>query len=177
MRIWWQGILPQRIVLWQGIGLELTVNEDFMYGIIHTAMDVRLLRKEKIIEGDLDYKEIVILFNGIGRSLEKMSVKSEFRKSVAELNKVYESMPVVWAKRIAKKQVWAWLAFQVHWYWFRKCIQRFMVRIHPIWCWFIFFLSILSHFFLYSLAIFNSIHPWVIEVLLPLRFIYGLITI
>ncbi|XP_024964027.1 putative UPF0481 protein At3g02645 [Cynara cardunculus var. scolymus] len=88
-----------------GYGLELTEYVDFMCGIIDTAKDVRLLRKEKIIEGDLGDEEIVKMFNGIGRSQGKMSVVSELRKTVAELNKVYESMPRVWVQRTAEKQV------------------------------------------------------------------------
>ncbi|KAI3714915.1 hypothetical protein L6452_21877 [Arctium lappa] len=88
-----------------GYGLELTEYVDFMCGIIDTAKDVRLLRKEKIIEGDLGDEEIVKLFNGIRRSQGKMSVESDLRKIVDELNKVYESMPSVWVQRMAEKQV------------------------------------------------------------------------
>ncbi|GKB50129.1 putative UPF0481 protein [Tanacetum coccineum] len=88
-----------------GIGLELTEYVDFMCGIIDTAKDVRLLRKEKIIEGDLDDEEIVKMFNGMGRSLAKMCVKSDLRTCIAELNKLYESMPIVWAKKMAENQI------------------------------------------------------------------------
>ncbi|KAI3739728.1 hypothetical protein L2E82_30139 [Cichorium intybus] len=66
--------------------------------------DVRLLREEKIIVGDLSDEEIVKLFNGMGRSQGKMSVESELRKTVYKLNKVYESMPRVWVQRTAEKE-------------------------------------------------------------------------
>ncbi|GKE36162.1 putative UPF0481 protein [Tanacetum coccineum] len=88
-----------------GFGLELTEYVDLMCGIIDTSEDVRFLRKEKIIEGDLDDEEIVKMFNGIGRSLAKMSVKSDLRKCVAEFNKVYESMLIVQAKKMTENLI------------------------------------------------------------------------
>ncbi|KAI3510978.1 hypothetical protein L1887_18119 [Cichorium endivia] len=87
-----------------GYGLELTEYVDFMCGIIDSAKDVRLLREEKIIVGDLRDEEIVKLFNGMGRSQGTMSVVSELRKTVYKLNKVYESMPRVWVQRTAEKE-------------------------------------------------------------------------
>lgn len=87
-----------------GFGLELTEYVDFMCGIIDSAKDVKVLREQKIIEGDLGDREIVELFNGIGRSLGKMSGQSNLRKTVAELNNVYESIPSVWVMKEAEKQ-------------------------------------------------------------------------
>nr|XP_043623448.1 putative UPF0481 protein At3g02645 [Erigeron canadensis] len=88
-----------------GFGLELTEYVDFMCGIIDNAKDVKLLREEKIIQGNLRDEEIVALFNGIGRSLGNMSGESNFRKTVAELNKVYDSVPSVRFKNEVDKQV------------------------------------------------------------------------
>ena len=85
--------------------LELTEYVDFMCGIIDTIEDVMLLRKENIIVSEMDDEEIVKLFNGIGRSLDKMSGKSHIRMCIAELNKVYENIPIVLAKRMAENQV------------------------------------------------------------------------
>jgi hypothetical protein len=87
-----------------GFGLELTEYVDFMCGIIDSAKDVKLLREQKIIEGDLRDEEIVKLFNGIGRSLGNMGGESNLRKTVAELNKVYDSVPSVRIKKEAEKQ-------------------------------------------------------------------------
>ncbi|GJR77052.1 putative UPF0481 protein [Tanacetum coccineum] len=71
-----------------GFSLELTEYVDFMCGIIDTVKDVRLLRKEKIIEGSMGDEDIVKLFNGIRRCHGKMSVESELWKTVDQLNKV-----------------------------------------------------------------------------------------
>ncbi|KAK9078806.1 hypothetical protein SSX86_002864 [Deinandra increscens subsp. villosa] len=87
-----------------GFGLELTEYVDFMCGIIDSAKDVKVLREQKIIEGDLRDEEIVKLFNGIGRSLGNMSGESSLRKTVAELNKVYDNVPSVRIKKEAEKQ-------------------------------------------------------------------------
>ncbi|XP_076918011.1 putative UPF0481 protein At3g02645 [Bidens hawaiensis] len=88
-----------------GFGLELTEYVDFMCGIIDSAQDVKVLREQNIIEGELRDEEIVKLFNGIGRSLGNMSGESNLRKTVAELNKVYDSVPSVRIKKEADKQV------------------------------------------------------------------------
>ncbi|KAJ0701711.1 hypothetical protein HanOQP8_Chr10g0382351 [Helianthus annuus] len=87
-----------------GFGLELTEYVDFMCGIIDDAKDVKVLREQKIIQGDLRDEEIVKLFNGIGRSLGNMSGQSNLRKTVAELNKVYDNVPSVRIQREAEKQ-------------------------------------------------------------------------
>ncbi|KAK9054313.1 hypothetical protein SSX86_025391 [Deinandra increscens subsp. villosa] len=87
-----------------GFGLELTEYVDFMCGIIDSVKDVKVLREQKIIEGDLRDEEIVQLFNTIGRSLGYMSGLSSLRKTVAELNKVYDSVPSVRIKKEAEKQ-------------------------------------------------------------------------
>ncbi|KAK1417212.1 hypothetical protein QVD17_26336 [Tagetes erecta] len=86
-----------------GFGLELTEYVDFMCGIIDNANDVKLLREQKIIEGDMRDEEIVNLFNGIGRSLGNMSGESRLRKTVAELNKVYDNVPSVRIRKEAEK--------------------------------------------------------------------------
>ncbi|PWA37678.1 hypothetical protein CTI12_AA588380 [Artemisia annua] len=88
-----------------GFGLELTEYVDFMCGVIDSAKDVKLLREAKIIEGSLSDEEIVDLFNGIGRSLGKMSSESVYRKTVAALNKVYGDIPSVKFLRETEKQV------------------------------------------------------------------------
>ncbi|KAI3803039.1 hypothetical protein L1987_31187 [Smallanthus sonchifolius] len=87
-----------------GFGLELTEYVDFMCGIIDSAKDVKVLREQKIIVGDLRDDEIVKLFNGIGRSLGNMSGQSKLRQTVAELNKVYDSVPSVKFQKEAEKQ-------------------------------------------------------------------------
>ncbi|KAL8189584.1 hypothetical protein R6Q57_029150 [Mikania cordata] len=87
-----------------GFGLELTEYVDFMCGIIDSAADVKMLRELKIIEGDLRDEEIVKLFNGIGRSLGNMSGQSNLRKTVAEMNRVYNDVPSVRLKNEAEKQ-------------------------------------------------------------------------
>ncbi|KAL8189583.1 hypothetical protein R6Q57_029149 [Mikania cordata] len=87
-----------------GYGLELTEYVDFMCGIIDNAKDVKLLRDQKIIEGDLSDEEIVKLFNGIGKSCIKMSVESELMKTVSQLNMVYESVPRIWVQRTVEKK-------------------------------------------------------------------------
>ncbi|KAM0017972.1 hypothetical protein Hdeb2414_s0027g00693991 [Helianthus debilis subsp. tardiflorus] len=87
-----------------GFGLELTEYVDFMCGIIDDAKDVKVLREQKIIQGDLRDEQIVKLFNGIGRSLGNMSGQSNLRKTVAELNKVYDNVPSVRIQREAEKQ-------------------------------------------------------------------------
>ncbi|KAM0017970.1 hypothetical protein Hdeb2414_s0027g00693961 [Helianthus debilis subsp. tardiflorus] len=92
-------------------GLELTEYVDFMCGIIDGAKDVKLLREQKIIEGDLSDEEIVKLFNGIGKSRLKMSGESELRKTVAQLNMVYESTPRIRVQRMIEKQYLVWARF------------------------------------------------------------------
>ncbi|KAJ0701706.1 hypothetical protein HanOQP8_Chr10g0382291 [Helianthus annuus] len=87
-----------------GYGLELTEYVDFMCGIIDSAKDVKLLREQKIIEGDLSDEEIVKLFNGIGKSHLRMTGESELRKTVAQLNMVYESTARIWVQRTIEKQ-------------------------------------------------------------------------
>ncbi|KAL7615717.1 hypothetical protein Lser_V15G03650 [Lactuca serriola] len=82
-----------------GYGLELTEYVDFMCGIIDSVKDVWLLREEKIIIGDLGDEDIVKLFNGIGRSHGKMNRVSDLRKTVYQLNKVYQSTPRVWVEK------------------------------------------------------------------------------
>lgn len=86
-------------------GLEITEYVDFLCGVIDTAKDVKLLREEKIIEGDLSDDDVVKLFNGMGKSLVKTRVESELRKTVGHLNKVYESTLRVWVKRLVEKQL------------------------------------------------------------------------
>ncbi|KAI3524382.1 hypothetical protein L1887_03036 [Cichorium endivia] len=88
-----------------GFSLELTEYVDFMCGIIDNAKDVRLLRDEKIIMGDLGDEEIVKLFNGIGRSHGNMKIGSELRRTVHQLNEVYENTPRIWVQRMAEKQL------------------------------------------------------------------------
>ncbi|GKC20505.1 putative UPF0481 protein [Tanacetum coccineum] len=85
-----------------GFGLELAEYVDFMCGIIDTIKDVRLLREEKIIEGNLGDAEIVKLFNETRRCHGKMSVESELWKTVDQLNKVYESSPRVWVQSLVE---------------------------------------------------------------------------
>ncbi|KAI3775406.1 hypothetical protein L1987_49982 [Smallanthus sonchifolius] len=87
-----------------GYGLELTEYVDFMCGIMDTAKDVKLLREQKIIEGDLSDEEIVNLFNGIGKSRLNISGESELRKTVAQLNMVYESTPRIWVQSTIEKR-------------------------------------------------------------------------
>ncbi|KAJ0701702.1 hypothetical protein HanOQP8_Chr10g0382241 [Helianthus annuus] len=87
-----------------GYGLELTEYVDFMCGIIDTEKDVKLLREKKIIEGDLSDEEIVKMFNGIGKSRLRTSGESELRKTMAQLNTVYESTPSIWVQRTIEKQ-------------------------------------------------------------------------
>ncbi|GJX61912.1 putative UPF0481 protein [Tanacetum coccineum] len=85
-----------------GFGLELAEYVDFMCGIIDTIKDVRLLREEKIIEGNLGDAKIVKLFNGTRRCHRKMSVESELWKTVDQLNKVYESLLRVWVQSLVE---------------------------------------------------------------------------
>ncbi|KAJ0753423.1 hypothetical protein HanPI659440_Chr09g0335681 [Helianthus annuus] len=92
-------------------GLELTEYVDFMCGIIDCAKDVKLLREQKIIEGDLSDEEIVKLFNGIGKSRLKLRGESELRKTVAQLNMVYESTPRIRVQRMIEKQFLVWAKF------------------------------------------------------------------
>ncbi|KAK9078797.1 hypothetical protein SSX86_002855 [Deinandra increscens subsp. villosa] len=87
-----------------GYGLELTEYVDFLCGIIDNANDVKLLREENIIQGDLGDEEIVKLFNGIGRTNMKMSVNSKVKKTVAQLNMVYEGTPRVRVRRMIEKR-------------------------------------------------------------------------
>ncbi|XP_071742215.1 putative UPF0481 protein At3g02645 [Rutidosis leptorrhynchoides] len=88
--------------------LELTEYVDFMCGIIDSAKDVKLLREERIIEGDLSDEEIVKLFNGMGKSRAKVSVETDLRKIVVQLNKVYESTPRIWVRKMVEKQLRAY---------------------------------------------------------------------
>ncbi|KAK1417211.1 hypothetical protein QVD17_26335 [Tagetes erecta] len=90
-----------------GYGLELTEYVDFMCGIIDSVKDVKLLREQKIIQGDLSDEEVVKIFNGIGKSRVTMSVESELKKTVGQLNMVYESMPRVWVPRMIQKRFMA----------------------------------------------------------------------
>ncbi|KAJ0745235.1 hypothetical protein HanPI659440_Chr10g0396541 [Helianthus annuus] len=92
-------------------GLELTEYVDFMCGIIDCAKDVKLLREQKIIEGDLSDEDIVKLFNGIGKSRLKMRGESDLRKTVAQLNMVYESTPRIRVQRMIEKQFLVWAKF------------------------------------------------------------------
>ncbi|CAI9269539.1 unnamed protein product [Lactuca saligna] len=88
-----------------GHGLEFTEYVDFMCGIIDSDKDVRLLREEKIIIGDLGDEDIVKLFNGIARSQGIMNRASDLRKTVDQLNKVYQSTPRVWVQKMVEKQL------------------------------------------------------------------------
>ncbi|KAI3803041.1 hypothetical protein L1987_31189 [Smallanthus sonchifolius] len=72
--------------------------------VTDTAKDVKLLRQQKIIEGDLRDEEVVNLFNGIGKSRLNISGESELRKTVARLNMGYESTPRIWVQRTIEKR-------------------------------------------------------------------------
>ncbi|GKB19034.1 putative UPF0481 protein [Tanacetum coccineum] len=91
-----------------GYGLELTEYVDFLCGIIDNVKDVKLLREGKVIAGDLGDEAIVKMFNGLQRSRENVSVETESNKTLAQLNKVYESTPRVWCQKLVEKQLQAW---------------------------------------------------------------------
>nr|GEW82707.1 putative UPF0481 protein At3g02645 [Tanacetum cinerariifolium] len=91
-----------------GYGLELTEYVDLLCGIIDNVKDVKLLREGKVIAGDLGDGAIVKMFNGLQRSRENVSVETESNKTLAQLNKVYESTPRVWCQKLVEKQLQAW---------------------------------------------------------------------
>ncbi|PWA37675.1 hypothetical protein CTI12_AA588350 [Artemisia annua] len=79
------------------------------WGVIDKLRIVKIsLREGKVIAGDLGDEAVVKMFNGMQRSHENVSIESELNKTLAQLNKVYESTPRVWCQKLVEKQLRAW---------------------------------------------------------------------
>lgn len=87
-----------------GSTLELAEYVELMCGIIDTHRDVDILKKAKIIEGELPDEEIVRVFNGIRKSTgENSKAQSNIEQPVENVNKRYDDVGIVKVKRFLKK--------------------------------------------------------------------------
>ncbi|KAK6156548.1 hypothetical protein DH2020_010796 [Rehmannia glutinosa] len=90
-----------------GSTVEVAEYVDLMCGIIDNQKDVDILRKEKIIESELDDEEIVSIFNGISKSMRKNSSKSNIEEAIDNVNARYDNLGRVKVKRFVQKYVYA----------------------------------------------------------------------
>ncbi|KAK9062755.1 hypothetical protein SSX86_019945 [Deinandra increscens subsp. villosa] len=86
--------------------LPLTEYMGLMCGLIVNVEDVKLLKKENIIKGELGEGEVVKIFVGMSGSI--MSLKTKINKCklqevIDEVNKVYKSRPRIRAYLLMKK--------------------------------------------------------------------------
>ncbi|KAL8492901.1 hypothetical protein ACS0TY_024192 [Phlomoides rotata] len=81
---------------------------DLMCGIIDCANDVKMLKKEKIIETKLGDEEIARVFNGISKSTRKSETKykSNVEKAIDDVNKRYNNLASVKVKAFFEKYVY-----------------------------------------------------------------------
>ncbi|KAI3524385.1 hypothetical protein L1887_03039 [Cichorium endivia] len=80
---------------------ELAQYVDLMCGIVDTEEDVKLLRGNGIIKGNLNDKEIADLFNG----MNKYNAYISSNKIIEQLNDFYKNRPMIKAWRFIKKDL------------------------------------------------------------------------
>ncbi|XP_021981222.1 putative UPF0481 protein At3g02645 [Helianthus annuus] len=77
---------------------------ELMCGIIDAVKDVKILRENNIIEGEMSDGDIVKLFNGISKSsVKRDGKKSELQKTIGKVNGYYGNIPRVKACNFIKK--------------------------------------------------------------------------
>ncbi|KAM0031104.1 hypothetical protein Hdeb2414_s0017g00504761 [Helianthus debilis subsp. tardiflorus] len=77
---------------------------ELMCGIIDGIKDVKILRENNIIEGEMSDGDIVKLFNGISKSsVKRDGKKSELQKTIGKVNGYYGNLPRVKAFNFIKK--------------------------------------------------------------------------
>ncbi|KAJ0524704.1 hypothetical protein HanHA300_Chr09g0303581 [Helianthus annuus] len=77
---------------------------ELMCGIIDGVKDVKILRENNIIEGEMSDGDIVKLFNGISKSsVKRDGKKSELQKTIGKVNGYYGNLPRVKACNFIKK--------------------------------------------------------------------------
>ncbi|KAK9062754.1 hypothetical protein SSX86_019944 [Deinandra increscens subsp. villosa] len=83
----------------------LTEYMGLMCGLIVNAEDVKLLKKENIIKGELGEGEVVKIFVGMSGSIMSLKTKnkSKLQEVIDEVNKVYESRPRIRAYLLMRK--------------------------------------------------------------------------
>ncbi|XP_076951968.1 putative UPF0481 protein At3g02645 [Bidens hawaiensis] len=76
-----------------------------MCGLVVNTDDVKLLREENIIRGDLADDEVVKIFVGMSSSIKSMNTneKSKLQDMIDKVNKVYESNPRIKASLFLNK--------------------------------------------------------------------------
>ncbi|KAL0315485.1 UNVERIFIED_CONTAM: hypothetical protein Sradi_5426700 [Sesamum radiatum] len=93
--------------------LEFAQYVDLMCGIIDTKKDVDILKKAKIIEGELPDQEIVSIFNRIRKSTgENEKAKSNIEQAIDNANKKFDEVGSVKVKKLLKTY------FDVSWKYF-----------------------------------------------------------
>ncbi|KAL4561802.1 hypothetical protein LXL04_033976 [Taraxacum kok-saghyz] len=86
----------------------LTEYVGLMCGLIMNVNDVKLLKGQKIIEGDLDEAEVAKLFTDMRSSIPaiKTSKKSKLKEKIVEVNTAYESKRMIWYTLLKKLAYW-----------------------------------------------------------------------
>ncbi|KAJ0654923.1 hypothetical protein HanLR1_Chr14g0512641 [Helianthus annuus] len=76
-----------------------------MCGLIVNVEDVKLLKKDNIIKGDLGEDEVTKMFIGISSSIMSLKTKkeSDLQEMIDKVNNVYERKPRIKAYLLAKK--------------------------------------------------------------------------
>ncbi|KAK4383284.1 hypothetical protein Sango_2790300 [Sesamum angolense] len=93
--------------------LEFAQYVDLMCGIIDTKKDVDILKKAKIIEGELPDQEIISIFNRIRKSTgENEKAKSNIEQAIDNANKKFDEVGSVKVKKLLKTY------FDVSWKYF-----------------------------------------------------------
>ncbi|KAL0427282.1 UNVERIFIED_CONTAM: hypothetical protein Slati_2903000 [Sesamum latifolium] len=83
--------------------IEFVQYMDLMCGIIDTKKDVDILKKAKIIEGELPPEEIVSIFNRIRKSTgEDEKAKSNIEQAIDKANKKFDEVGSVKVKKLLK---------------------------------------------------------------------------
>ncbi|KAL0427287.1 UNVERIFIED_CONTAM: hypothetical protein Slati_2903500 [Sesamum latifolium] len=98
--------------------LEFAQYVDLMCGIIDTKKDVDILKRARIIEGELPPEEIVSIFNRIRKSTgENEKAKSNIEKAIDNANKKFDEVGSVKVKKLLKTYV------AVFWKYFSVVLQ------------------------------------------------------
>ncbi|CAK9162594.1 unnamed protein product [Ilex paraguariensis] len=98
-----------------GSTLELAEYVDLMCGIVDTVEDVKILREERIIGGDLSDDQIADIFHGIKKSTS-MNRKSKLTRAIDEVNRQHENRTRMKACRFIMKYLnSSWNFVQTSW--------------------------------------------------------------
>ncbi|KAL7137800.1 hypothetical protein ABFS83_10G117400 [Erythranthe nasuta] len=86
-----------------GSTLEFAEYVDLMCGIVDSAEDVDILKRESIVESELSDEEVARIFNGISKSMKKSENKSNIEEAIDSVNTRYDNVCGVRVRRFAVK--------------------------------------------------------------------------